>query len=86
MNDKPGQPETAPTLRELFPDKSDGWLKEAEENLDCYLALSLRIFERIEKDPETMVRFDALTAALREFRMETQRSNHSTNPTSPTTT
>jgi hypothetical protein len=37
-----------PTLAELFPNLNSDELKEAEENLDQYLALVLRIFERNE--------------------------------------
>ena len=40
-----------PTIAELFPNLTPDELKEAEENLDRYLKLVLRIFERVE--PET---------------------------------
>ena len=36
------------TIRDLYPHLSEKELEEAEDNLDRYLALALRIFERIE--------------------------------------
>ena len=38
------------TVRELYPDFSEKELAEAEDNLDRYLALVLRIFERVEAE------------------------------------
>jgi hypothetical protein len=37
-----------PIIRELYPHFNDKELAEAEDNLDRYLLLVLRIFERIE--------------------------------------
>ena len=37
-----------PTIRNLYPHLSEKELMEAEDNLDRYLALVLRIFERVE--------------------------------------
>jgi hypothetical protein len=37
-----------PTIRELYPRLNESELKKAEETLDRYIALMLRIFERIE--------------------------------------
>lgn len=48
-----------PTIAELFPNLTPEELKEAEENLDQYLKLVLRIFERIE--PETNPQATQLT-------------------------
>ena len=48
----------APTIRDLYPNFEERELTEAEDNLDRYLALALRIFERVESDPQA----DALTA------------------------
>jgi hypothetical protein len=39
-----------PSLRDLYPDLSEKEFAEAEDNLDRYLALVLRIFERIEAE------------------------------------
>jgi hypothetical protein len=47
--------ENAPTLRNLYPDLSEDELKQADENLTQYLALVLRIFERLELDVETKI-------------------------------
>ena len=37
-----------PSIRDLYPQLTETELAEAEDNLDRYLALALRIFERIE--------------------------------------
>jgi len=39
------------TIRDLYPDLSEKELAEAEDNLDRYLAIVLRIFERKESGP-----------------------------------
>lgn len=39
-----------PTIRDLYPSFSDKEFVEAEENLEQYLALVLRIFERVESE------------------------------------
>ena len=39
-----------PSVGELYPNLTERELKEAEENLDRYLLLVLRIFERIESE------------------------------------
>jgi hypothetical protein len=38
----------APTIRDLYPDLSDEQLAEVEDTWERYLALVLRIFERLE--------------------------------------
>lgn len=58
----PKTPKVAPSVRDLYPHLSEEELHEAEENLDRYLELILRIYERIERDPET---YERLQAALR---------------------
>lgn len=45
MEDNP-----APTLRDIYPDLTEEQLKQAEENLDRYLALVLRIYERLRSE------------------------------------
>lgn len=42
------EPKQAPTIRALYPNLSEDELAEAEQNLDQYLSLVLRIFERME--------------------------------------
>lgn len=39
-----------PTIRDLYPELSETALREAEENMNQYLALVLRIFERQESE------------------------------------
>lgn len=48
-----------PTIRDLYPHLSEKELKEGEDNLDRYLTLVLRIFERLQG--ETNPRVDQLT-------------------------
>lgn len=45
MNNK-----TPPTIRDLYPDLNEGQLEEAEENLNRYIEIVLRIFERTEAE------------------------------------
>jgi hypothetical protein len=42
------EPATSPTLRDLYPNLTDAELQQAEENLERYLAVVLRIHERLE--------------------------------------
>lgn len=41
-----------PTIRDLFPHLNERELAQAEDNLDRYLTLVLRIVERSELDPQ----------------------------------
>jgi len=50
---------TSPAIRDLYPGFTQEELSKAEENLDRYLALVLRIFERTES--ETDPQADQLT-------------------------
>ena len=47
--------EAAPTIRKLYPDLNDAELLQAEDNLDRYLALVLRVFERLESETDPHV-------------------------------
>lgn len=58
------------TIRNLYPYLNDEQLKEAEENLTRYVELVLRIYERIQKDPEASTRFRVLTASGRNTTMK----------------
>ena len=40
----------APTLRDLYPDFTGEQLKEAEANLERYLAVMIRIAERLRRE------------------------------------
>jgi hypothetical protein len=42
-----------PTIRDLYPHFTEQELAEAEDNLERYLALLLRIFERVESETNT---------------------------------
>jgi hypothetical protein len=42
----------APTIRDLYPGLSDDQLAEVEYTLERYLALVLRIFERVESETD----------------------------------
>ena len=50
------------SVRDLYPHLNDEQLKEAEENLERYLELALRIYDRIRQDPDAYARFKTLTA------------------------
>ena len=50
---------STPTIRDLYPNLSERELAEAEDNLERYLALVLRIFERMELETNTQA--DQLT-------------------------
>ena len=52
-----------PDLAKLYPSLSPAEFNEAKENLKRYVALALRVFERLESDPEAMARFEALLAS-----------------------
>lgn len=53
--------DAAPTIRDLYPDFTDAQLGEAEEKLEEYLVLVLRIYERICADPQAYAKFRRLT-------------------------
>ena len=56
----------APTIRNLYPHFTDRELAEAEDNLDRYLTLVLRIFERVESERNAQVgQLTAGTGTLR---------------------
>lgn len=48
MDNKP-----APTLRDLYPNLNDEQLDEVEDTWERYLALVLRIFERLESQTDS---------------------------------
>jgi hypothetical protein len=52
------------TIRSLFPSLTEEQSNEAEENLEQYLAVVIRIYNRISRDPE----------ALAELRRELQKA------------
>jgi hypothetical protein len=62
MENKEFRKDAAIKSRDLYPYLSDEQLKEAEENLERYLELTLRIYNRIRQDPDAYARFKTLTA------------------------
>ena len=54
------------TMKQLYPQLPDGELKIVEENLEQYLAVVIRIYQRISLDPE----------ALAELRADLQAQQH----------
>jgi hypothetical protein len=54
------------TIRDLYPKLSDEQLQEAEENLEHYIELSLRIYERILSDPDVYKKFQVHLAERNE--------------------
>jgi hypothetical protein len=69
------QPDQAPSLHNLYPHLSSEELHLAEENLDRYVELTLRMYERIIGDPEAYAQFKTLTASSRHPTMNSERSN-----------
>jgi hypothetical protein len=65
--------EQARTLRQRYPHFSDSQLEETNENLRQYVALALRVFERLELDAEAWARFEALTVSWRNSRMNHEK-------------
>jgi hypothetical protein len=63
------------TVRDLYPRLSEEELQCAEEKLEQYLALELRVFERLLRDPDAYARFGALTASEPKPMMGGERSN-----------
>jgi hypothetical protein len=53
--------DSAPTIRDLYPHFNDKELAAAKENLERYLVLVLRIFERLEES-HANPQVDQLTA------------------------
>lgn len=65
-----------PTIRELYPHLTEMELAKAEDNLEQYLLLMLRIYERIQNDPESHARFRALTEKIHAVSLRSSRSVH----------
>lgn len=47
-------------IRDLFPELTDEQLAETENNLEQYLELALRIYDRIADDPEAYAELQKL--------------------------
>ena len=61
-NEKPSN-DPPVTIRDLYPHLNDEQLKEAEENLERYLEVTLRVYDRIRQDPDAYARFKTLTGS-----------------------
>ena len=55
-----------------YPMLSPAELESAKDAFRQYAALALRVLERLERDPEAMARFEALTAKLSASRINGQ--------------
>jgi hypothetical protein len=63
------------SVGDLYPHLNDEQLREPDENLERYLQLALRIYDRIRQDPDAYARFKTLTASLsRDYDEKGQRS------------
>ena len=56
------EPEMTSTLRDLYPDITDEELEEAEENLQGYLDVVLRIYERLQAEQPPLTDSDGTLA------------------------
>jgi hypothetical protein len=63
------------TARDLYPHLNEEQLKQAEENLERYIALQLRVYDRILADPEVYAGFKVLTSAKEGSTIDPKRSN-----------
>jgi len=51
------------TIQDLYPHLSDEEAQEAEANIERYLEVVLRIYERVRQDPVAYARFLELTGS-----------------------
>ena len=50
-------------MQELFPQLTESQLDAAADNFERYIALAVRVFNRIRNDPAAYARFKSLTEA-----------------------
>lgn len=62
-------------LRALYPELTEEQLHEADENVKNYLDLILRIYERVQSDPDSYTRFRNLTREAGTLPCTPPRSN-----------
>ena len=72
--DKISEPDI--TIRNLYPHFNEEQLKEAEESIELYIELVLRIYDRIRSDPPNYADFRALTEAKESPIMDPQGQTH----------
>ena len=58
------------TFKDLYPQLSPEELLEAEENMNRYIELCLRIYTRIKADPQESARLDELLKEQREGKQQ----------------
>lgn len=51
------------TIKQLYPELPDADLKEVEDNLERYLGLVVRVYDRIAADPEALTIFREVLAS-----------------------
>jgi len=66
---EPAQSKHGEHIARRYPMLSAAELEEVKDTLRQYVALALRVFERLESDPEAMARFEALTTERRASRI-----------------
>jgi hypothetical protein len=75
MNKKKMEILTGATIQDLYPSLDEIQAREAEESLDRYLALAMRIHERMRLDPAAYAQLKALTAPGARSTIPEERSN-----------
>lgn len=70
MVDESDNKKPSPEIRKLYPNLTDEELLEAKKNLDAYLHLVLRMYDRICEDPEAYAKFEEVIAAEKEQNRE----------------
>jgi hypothetical protein len=78
MADQKADKQPVITIHDLYPHLTNEQLKEAEENLQRYLELAVRIYERIRTDPKAYSQFRSLTGSGQCPSMHGKGSNTST--------
>lgn len=68
--------EHGPTLRKLYPQLNEEQLQDAEANLERYLELALRIYERLQIEAEAS-QSKPLTESAKNPTLQDERSNPS---------
>lgn len=63
-------------IRELYPHLDETQLKQAEENLKRYLAVAIRIYERLLDESQASANPKTLTVSSAQPTMEVKRSQH----------
>jgi hypothetical protein len=65
------QPELS--IKQLYPNRSEPELREAEENITAYLALVLRIYTRLEQDGKLPALTDEKTLLTMQAKVDSKQ-------------